>query len=46
MKNIGLYNVGVEYPGVGRFMGMVVTLLISACFSLMAIVVEVSKENK
>jgi hypothetical protein len=45
-EEFGLYNVGVEYPGVGRFMGIVVILLMSGCFSLMAIVVEISKENK
>jgi hypothetical protein len=45
-EEFGLYNVGVDYPGVGRFMGVVVMLLMPACLSLMAAVIEISKENK
>lgn len=41
-----LYDRGGQYPDIEHFMGSAAMLLISACFSLIASVIEVSKENK
>lgn len=41
-----LYNRGGPYPGVERFIGVALVLFMSVCLSLMAVVIEISKENK